>query len=101
MAKESVTLIPMKTCAERVSYLTDDVDEENEINKLKEELQQQKDKYLRLVAEFDNFKKEPPVRKNRIDRKQQAEKSLLLAWTLLMMLTARKNNFKTVMILHK
>jgi molecular chaperone GrpE len=39
------------------THLNENVDEENETDKLKDELQQQKDKYLRLVAEFDNFKK--------------------------------------------
>jgi molecular chaperone GrpE len=57
------------------SYLHDDVDEENEINKLKEELQQQKDKYLRLVAEFDNFKKR--TARERIDLIQTAGKEII------------------------
>jgi molecular chaperone GrpE len=39
------------------SYLDRGVEEDDETDKLKEELQQQKDKYLRLVAEFDNAKK--------------------------------------------
>src|ERR1035438_9132078 len=39
------------------SYLNDQVEEESEIQKLSEELQSQKDKYLRVVAEFDNFRK--------------------------------------------
>jgi molecular chaperone GrpE len=57
------------------SYLTDDVDEENEINKLKEELQQQKDKYLRLVAEFDNFKKR--TARERIELSQTAGREII------------------------
>jgi molecular chaperone GrpE len=57
------------------SYLHDDVDEENEINKLKEELQQQKDKYLRLVAEFDNFKKR--TARERIELSQTAGKEII------------------------
>jgi molecular chaperone GrpE len=57
------------------SYLPDDVDEENEISKLKEELQQQKDKYLRLVAEFDNFKKR--TARERIDLIQTAGKEII------------------------
>jgi molecular chaperone GrpE len=57
------------------SYLPDDVDEENEINKLKDELQQQKDKYLRLVAEFDNFKKR--TARERIELSQTAGREII------------------------
>jgi molecular chaperone GrpE len=57
------------------SYLNDDVDEENEINKLREELQQQKDKYLRLVAEFDNFKKR--TARERIELSQTAGREII------------------------
>jgi molecular chaperone GrpE len=39
------------------SHLQEEVGDESEIEKLKEELQDQKDKYLRLYAEFDNFKR--------------------------------------------
>ena len=39
------------------SHLNDDFNEEGEVEKLSNELQEQKDKYLRLVAEFDNFKR--------------------------------------------
>jgi molecular chaperone GrpE len=39
------------------SYLNDEIAEGNVIEKLSQELQDQKDKYLRLVAEFDNYKK--------------------------------------------
>ncbi len=38
-------------------HLDDEVGEESEIEKLKEELAAIKDKYLRLVAEFDNFRR--------------------------------------------
>lgn len=37
--------------------LTDEMTEDGELEKLKTELQEQKDKYLRLFAEFDNFKR--------------------------------------------
>ena len=57
------------------NYLSDDVDEENEIDKLKEEVQLQKDKYLRLVAEFDNFKKR--TARERIDLIQTAGKEIV------------------------
>lgn len=39
------------------THLREGVEEENELEKLKEELQAQKEKYLRLFAEFDNFRK--------------------------------------------
>jgi len=39
------------------THLNESLTGEDELEKLKEELQSQKDKYLRLVAEFDNFRK--------------------------------------------
>ncbi len=36
---------------------TSTTQEENELNKLKDELEEQKNKYLRLFAEFDNYRK--------------------------------------------
>jgi molecular chaperone GrpE len=39
------------------SLLNDEVRDDNELEKVQEELQAQKDKYLRLIAEFDNFRK--------------------------------------------
>ncbi|HEY4874643.1 MAG TPA: nucleotide exchange factor GrpE [Puia sp.] len=57
------------------SYLSDDVDEENEINKLKDELQQQKDKYIRLVAEFSNYKKRTD--KERYEQIQTAGREII------------------------
>jgi molecular chaperone GrpE len=57
------------------THLNDLVNEENEMEKLKDELQQQKDKYLRLVAEFDNFKKR--TAKERIDLIQTAGKEII------------------------
>jgi molecular chaperone GrpE len=39
------------------SHLNEPVAEESEMEKLKEELEAMKDKYLRHVAEFDNYKK--------------------------------------------
>jgi molecular chaperone GrpE len=58
-----------------VSYLNDLVEEESEIEKLREELQAQKDKYLRLVAEFDNFKKRNA--RERIELIQTAGKEVI------------------------
>jgi len=39
------------------THLNDSVGLEDEVEKLKQEVQDQKDKYLRLFAEFDNFRK--------------------------------------------
>ena len=39
------------------SHLNEPVTEENELEKLKTELEEAKDKYLRTVAEFENFKR--------------------------------------------
>jgi len=49
--------------------------EENEIVKLKAEVQEQKDKYLRLFAEFDNFKRR--TAKERIELTQTAGKEVI------------------------
>ena len=39
------------------SHLNEQMEDDNELAKLREELQAQKEKYLRLFAEFDNFRK--------------------------------------------
>jgi molecular chaperone GrpE len=57
------------------SYLNDEIVEESVIEKLNEELQAQKDKYLRLVAEFDNFKKRNA--KERLELIQTAGKDVI------------------------
>ncbi len=57
------------------SFLNDEIVEENTIQKLSEELQEQKDKYLRLVAEFDNFKKRNA--RERIELIQTAGKEVI------------------------
>ncbi|HEX8277132.1 MAG TPA: nucleotide exchange factor GrpE [Segetibacter sp.] len=49
--------------------------EENEVVKLKAEVQEQKDKYLRLFAEFDNFKRR--TAKERIELTQTAGKEVI------------------------
>jgi len=58
------------------SHMTDSMIDENEINKLKTELQEQKDKYLRLFAEFDNFKRR--TAKERIELMQTAGKEVII-----------------------
>src|ERR1700739_3503890 len=55
------------------AYLTNP-DEQDIIEKLQSELQEQKDKYLRLVAEFDNYKRR--TAKERIELSQTAGKEI-------------------------
>jgi molecular chaperone GrpE len=50
---------------------------QNAISKLQSELNEQKDKYLRLVAEFDNFKRR--TAKERIELMQTAGKDILVS----------------------
>ena len=57
------------------SHLSDSLTEENEMVKLKGELQEQKDKYLRLFAEFDNYKRRNA--KERIELIQTAGKEVI------------------------
>jgi molecular chaperone GrpE len=53
------------------------VTEENELEKLKQELQEQKDKYLRLMAEFDNFRRR--TAKENLEIRQTAAKDVIIA----------------------
>ena len=57
------------------SHLSNNIVEEDELEKLKTELQEQKDKYLRLFAEFDNYKRRSA--KERIDLIQTAGKEVI------------------------
>lgn len=59
------------------THLNDGVGEENELEKLQEELQAQKDKYLRLFAEFDNFRKRSA--KESIELRQTAGKEVIIS----------------------
>jgi molecular chaperone GrpE len=59
------------------SLLNDRVGDENELEKLQEDLQAQKDKYLRLFAEFDNFRKRSA--KERLDLMQTAGKEVIVS----------------------
>lgn len=59
------------------SHLSDSMGEDDENGKLKEELQEQKDKYLRLFAEFDNYKRR--TAKERIELAQTAGKEVITA----------------------
>jgi molecular chaperone GrpE len=56
------------------SYLNEPVND-SESDKLKEEIQESKDRYLRLAAEFDNFKRR--TARERIDLIQSAGKDII------------------------
>ncbi|MCW3114014.1 MAG: nucleotide exchange factor GrpE [Segetibacter sp.] len=57
------------------SHLSDTLTEDGEVEKLKAEIQEQKDKYLRLFAEFDNYKRR--TAKERIEQMQTAGKEVI------------------------
>jgi molecular chaperone GrpE len=59
------------------SHLNDIMEEENELEKLTEELQAQKEKYLRLFAEFDNFRKRSA--KESLELRQTAGKEVIVS----------------------
>jgi molecular chaperone GrpE len=59
------------------SKLNDPLMEESELDKLQLELQEQKDKYLRLMAEFDNFRRR--TAKERLDLIQTAGKDVIVS----------------------
>ena len=57
------------------THLNEPVAEESELEKLKTELAEEKDKYLRKVAEFDNFKRRNA--RERLDLIQTAGKEII------------------------
>jgi molecular chaperone GrpE len=56
-------------------HLDDELEQEREIEKLQEELEAQKDKYLRLFADFDNLKKR--TARERLELMQTAGKEVI------------------------
>ncbi len=58
-------------------HLNDPVAEESEIEKLNEQLEEQKDKYIRLFAEFDNFRRR--TAKEKIELIQTAGKDVIVS----------------------
>jgi len=56
---------------------TKEVDEKSEVDQLKEEIDEQKDKYLRLYSEFDNFRKR--TAKEKLDLIKTANEGLVLS----------------------
>ena len=59
------------------SHLNEPVAEESEIDKLTEDLKEQKDKYIRLMAEFDNFRRR--TAKERLELIQTAGKDVIVS----------------------
>ena len=59
------------------THLNEPVEEENQLQKLQDEIAEQKDKYLRLMAEFDNFRRR--TAKERLDLIQTAGKDVLVS----------------------
>jgi molecular chaperone GrpE len=59
------------------THLNEPVAEENEVEKLRAELEEQKDKYIRLFAEFDNFKRRNA--KERYELMQTAGKDVIIS----------------------
>ena len=59
------------------THLNEPVGNEDEVEKLDEQLKEQKDKYLRLMAEFENFRKR--TAKERIELIQTASKDLMVS----------------------
>jgi len=57
------------------THLNEPVGNESELEKIKEDLQEQKDKYVRLYAEFDNFRRR--TAKERIELIQTAGKDVI------------------------
>jgi molecular chaperone GrpE len=57
--------------------LNQNLEEEAQVEKLKADLQEQKDKYLRLLAEFDNYKRRSS--RERLDLSQTAGKEIIIS----------------------
>ncbi len=59
------------------THLNDPVDNDDEITELNGQLQEQKDKYLRLLAEFENYKRR--TAKERLELIQTAGKDIIVS----------------------
>lgn len=59
------------------THLNEPMSEESEVEKLKADLQEQKDKYVRLYAEFDNFRRR--TSKERLELIQTAGKDVIVS----------------------
>lgn len=78
-SKETVNEMDINTDenAAGTSHLNEPVTEGNGLEKLQVELQEQKDKYLRLMAEFDNFRRR--TAKERLELMQTAGKEVIIS----------------------
>lgn len=74
-AEELMNDINADENAAGTTHLNEEVAEESVVEKLQTELQEQKDKYLRLFADFDNFKRRNA--KERIELIQTAGKEVI------------------------
>jgi molecular chaperone GrpE len=59
------------------NHLRQELEEDDRIKKLSAELQDQKDKYLRLLAEFDNYKRRSS--RERVELSQTAGKEIIVS----------------------
>jgi molecular chaperone GrpE len=59
------------------NHLNQNLEEDDEVEKLTADLQEQKDKYLRLLAEFDNFKRRSA--RERVELSQTAGKEIVVS----------------------
>lgn len=59
------------------THLNNVLEEETEVDKLTNELQEQKDKYIRLFAEFDNYRRR--TAKENVELRQTAGKEIILS----------------------
>src|SRR5690348_15983912 len=59
------------------THLNEPVENESEVEKLQMELKEQKDKYLRLFAEFDNFRRR--TAKENFELRQTAGKEIIIS----------------------
>ena len=59
------------------THLNDGVENDGQLQKLQDEVAEQKDKYLRLFAEFDNYKRR--TAKERIEQSQTAGKEIIVS----------------------
>jgi molecular chaperone GrpE len=74
---EENEITPIKEMTEEVFNNDDNPNEISELEKVKSELQEQKDKFLRLSAEFDNYKRRSA--KERIELMQTAGKEIIVS----------------------
>ncbi len=60
-----------------IHHLNQNLDEDDQVEKLNVEIKEQKDKYLRLLAEFDNFKRRSS--RERVELSQTAGKEIIVS----------------------